>query len=73
MSIVKVKWNKEVFPVEVDTSCEPMLLKSQLLALTNVPVEGQKIMIKGKVLKDDSDMSKVGLSNGMTIMMMGTA
>jgi ubiquitin carboxyl-terminal hydrolase 14 len=70
---IKVKWNKEVFPVEVDTQSEPILFKSQLYALTSVPVEGQKIMIKGKVLKDDADMAKVGLANGATIMMMGTA
>lgn len=30
-------------------------------------------MIKGKMLKDDDDMKKTGLTSGMTIMMMGTA
>lgn len=30
-------------------------------------------MIKGKVLKDDDDLTKFGLKNGMTLMMMGTA
>jgi ubiquitin carboxyl-terminal hydrolase 14 len=30
-------------------------------------------MIKGKVLKDDDDWSKLGLKDGMTVMMMGTA
>jgi len=30
-------------------------------------------MIKGKVLKDDDDLTKFGLNNGMTLMMMGTA
>lgn len=70
---IKVKWNKEIFPVEVDTSAEAMILKAQMYALSNVPVETQKIMIKGKILKDDADMSKVGLTNGMTVMMMGTA
>jgi len=30
-------------------------------------------MIKGRMLKDEDDMKKVGLTNGMTIMMMGTA
>ena len=30
-------------------------------------------MIKGKVLKDTDDLSKVGLANDMTVMMMGTA
>ena len=44
-----------------------------LYALSNVPVDKQKIMIKGKILKDDDDLSKFGLKNGMTLMMMGTA
>jgi ubiquitin carboxyl-terminal hydrolase 14 len=70
---VKVKWNKDVFPVEADTTQEPILFKSQLYALSNVPVDKQKIMIKGKMLKDTDDMSKMGLANNMTIMMMGTA
>ena len=73
MPVVKVKWGKETFPVEVDTTSEVMLFKAQLFGLTNVPVDGMKIMIKGKMLKDDSDLSKVGLTSGMTIMMMGTA
>lgn len=30
-------------------------------------------MIKGKVLKDEDDLNKLGLKDGMTIMMMGTA
>lgn len=30
-------------------------------------------MIKGKVLKDDDDWSKLALKDGMTVMMMGTA
>ncbi len=49
------------------------MFKSQLYALTNVPVATQKIMIKGKVLKDSDEMHKVGLTNGMVVMMMGTA
>ena len=49
------------------------MFKSQIYALTCVPVTTQKIMIKGKVLKDPDDMTKVGLTEGMTIMMMGTA
>ena len=30
-------------------------------------------MIKGKVLKDGDDLTKFGIKNGMTLMMMGTA
>lgn len=49
------------------------MFKSQLYALSNVPVSTMKIMIKGKILKDSDDLSKLGLTNGMQIMMMGTA
>jgi len=38
-----------------------------------VPVDKQKVMIKGKVLKDGDDLTKFGLKDGMTLMMMGTA
>lgn len=30
-------------------------------------------MIKGKILKDEDDLTKFGITNGMTLMMMGTA
>jgi ubiquitin carboxyl-terminal hydrolase 14 len=49
------------------------VFKSQIYALTNVPVDKQKVMIKGKILKDEDDLKKAGLTSGMTIMMMGTA
>lgn len=62
-----------MYALEVDTTQEPLMFKSQIYALSNVPVTTQKIMIKGKMLKDTDDMAKVGLANGMTIMMMGTA
>ena len=50
-----------------------MMFKAALYALSCVPVDKQKVMVKGKVLKDDQDMSKFGFKQGMTIMMMGTA
>lgn len=51
---VKVKWGKETFPgVEVDTSSDVIDFKAQVYALSNVPVERQKLMSGGKTLKDD--------------------
>ena len=38
-----------------------------------VPVDKQKIMVKGKVLKEDTDLSKLKLKDGMQLLMMGTA
>ena len=44
-----------------------------MYGLSSVPVDKQKVMIKGKVLKDGDDLTKFALKNGMTLMMMGTA
>lgn len=64
------------------------MMKAQLFAVTNVPVEKQKIMFKGKILKvgthiclvnkvrfmqDDTDLNSLGLADGAQFMMMGTA
>ncbi|VFQ66962.1 unnamed protein product [Cuscuta campestris] len=74
MLTVSVKWQKELFPaVEIDTSQPPYVFKCQLFDLTGVPPERQKIMVKGGLLKDDADWSKVGVKEGQRLMMMGTA
>ena len=72
---VTVKWNKETYnDVEVDTSQPPLTFKIQLFSLTGVPPERQKIMgVKGGLLKDDADWSKVGLKAGQKLMLMGSA
>lgn len=33
----------------------------------------QKIMVKGGLLKDDTEWAKAGIKNGQRLMMMGTA
>ncbi|KAL1538251.1 deubiquitinating enzyme [Salvia divinorum] len=71
---VSVKWQKEVFSnVEIDTTHPPYVFKCQLYDLTGVPPERQKIVVKGGLLKDDADWSKVGIKEGQKLMMMGTA
>lgn len=59
--------------MEVDTTQPPYVFKCQLYDLTGVPPERQKIMVKGGLLKDDADWSKVGVKEGQKLMMMGTA
>lgn len=52
---VKVKWGKESYQdVELNTDEPPLLFKAQLFALTGVQPERQKLMVKGKVVTDDS-------------------
>lgn len=50
------------------------LFKAQLFALTGVPPERQKIMgVKGGTLKDDADLSALGIKAGQNLMLMGSA
>ena len=70
---VAVKWQKNSYDVDVDTTEPPAVFKFQLYSLTAVPPERQKIMIKGGTLKDDTDWAKVDLKEGQKLMMMGTA
>lgn len=72
--LVNIKWGKQNFKdVECDTAQDALTFKAILYGLSNVPVDKQKVMIKGKVLKDRDDLTKFGLKDGMTLMMMGTA
>ncbi|EWY89322.1 ubiquitin thiolesterase [Fusarium oxysporum NRRL 32931] len=69
---VIVKHQGKKHDVEIDPSSTGEDFKLQMFSLTNVEPERQKILIKGGQLKDDADMSKLGLKNGQVIMMMGT-
>ncbi|KAL2260123.1 hypothetical protein VTK26DRAFT_5988 [Humicola hyalothermophila] len=69
---VVIKHQGKKYDVEVDTTSTGEVLKYQLFSLTGVEPERQKILVKGGQLKDDTDMSKLGLKPGQIIMMMGT-
>ena len=52
MVAVVVKWGKNTYEVELDTSESVETFKAQLFALTSVPIERQKIMgVKGGTMK----------------------
>ncbi|KAI8377303.1 hypothetical protein BD560DRAFT_432995 [Blakeslea trispora] len=71
---VTVKWNGKKFDnLELDTDESPELFKTQIYSQTGVPPERQKIMVKGGILKDTTDLNKLGLKEGHSFMMMGTA
>lgn len=51
-SLAIVKWKKRKFDLDIDVPCEDLdILKAQLYDLSNVPVENQKLMLKGKLVK----------------------
>jgi ubiquitin carboxyl-terminal hydrolase 14 len=70
-----VKWGKETFEVDIDPAGTGMDLKGQLLSLTAVPVERQKLMSKAwaGILKDDTALSSCKLAEGMVVQLMGSA
>jgi ubiquitin carboxyl-terminal hydrolase 14 len=71
---ITVKWGKETLSVAVDVAAPAAALKAELQRLTNVPADRQKIMgVKGGQLKDDADLAAVGVKEGKTLMLIGTA
>jgi hypothetical protein len=64
LGLVNVKWGKEVYPdVELNIDDPVEAFKIQLFNLTNVPVDRQKIMFKGGILKDTWDTVKPHLTH----------
>lgn len=60
--------------VEVNLQDDIMTFKCQIYALTNVPIEKQKVMAKGKILKDESAWADYpAVKEGAVLMLMGTA
>eukprot|EP01117_Protostelium_nocturnum_P003903 TRINITY_DN1516_c0_g1_i1.p1 TRINITY_DN1516_c0_g1~~TRINITY_DN1516_c0_g1_i1.p1 ORF type:complete len:490 (-),score=177.51 TRINITY_DN1516_c0_g1_i1:96-1565(-) len=71
---VSVKWGKKKFDdIEIDVNEPPSIFKAQLYTLTGVLPERQKIMVKGGMLKDDGDWNKLGIKDGHTFMLIGSA
>jgi ubiquitin carboxyl-terminal hydrolase 14 len=71
---VNIKWQKETYKdVDLDLNESPVVFKSQIYTLTNVPPERQKLMIKGTTIKDETEWGKLGLKSGATFMLMGTS
>jgi ubiquitin carboxyl-terminal hydrolase 14 len=77
MSTIKVsiKWGKQLFDnVEVNLNEDISVFKCQVYALSNVPVDKQKVMAKGKIIKDDAKWSDYpAVKEGVQLMLMGTA
>ena len=74
---LKLQWGKLRYDVPVDISAKSaMQLKMDILKLTGVPIERQKLMAKGAwvaTLKDDADLSALTIKDGQTVMLLGTA
>lgn len=58
--------------LDLDPSSNGETFKFQVFSVTNVEPDRQKIIVKGGQLKDDQDLSKLGIKPGHIFMMMGT-
>lgn len=70
---IKIKHAGKTYELTVDTTAPGSTFKQQVFELTGVEPSKVKIVVKGGMLKDDADMSKVGLKAGATIMVIGAA
>ena len=68
-SSVNVKWGKESYDIDSGSSFDE--LQALLFSLTFVPLDRQKIMSKGKMIKDSAAVS--ALKEGDKLVLMGTA
>lgn len=57
----------------MDPSQSAKVFKDSIYEKTGVPTERQKLMIKGGMLKDDTDLSKLGAKQGQLFLLIGTA
>ncbi|PVV04345.1 hypothetical protein BB560_001155 [Smittium megazygosporum] len=69
---IVVKWNGKKFDVEIDTEESGQVLKSIMFSLTGVEPDRQKILIRGKTLKDDDPLSSYNIAPKQVLMMMGS-
>eukprot|EP00301_Raphidiophrys_heterophryoidea_P000838 c10419_g1_i1.p1 GENE.c10419_g1_i1~~c10419_g1_i1.p1 ORF type:complete len:514 (+),score=134.49 c10419_g1_i1:50-1543(+) len=68
---VSVKWGKKKFDdIEVDVTQPGIVLKMQIFSLTEVPPERQKLLMKGKAISDDAELSSI--KEGSVLMLMGS-
>ncbi|KAI0270570.1 cysteine proteinase [Gloeopeniophorella convolvens] len=70
---VHIKHAGNKYDLVLDPEQPPSAFKEAVYRSTGVPVDRMKIMVKGGVLKDDSDWKKIGPKEDQTFMVIGAA
>lgn len=73
---VKVKWmngKTELENIDLNLEEPPAIFKAQLFTLTGVPVERQRLMCSGLMIKDDVWPDKIKITESTTFMLMGSS
>lgn len=69
---IKVKHNGKLHDIDLDTAQPATAFKQAIYEKTGVPSDRMKVMVKGGMLKDDHDLTKIGARPGQTFMVIGT-
>ncbi|KAG6334550.1 hypothetical protein ID866_4547 [Astraeus odoratus] len=70
---VHIKHAGKVYDIDLDPDLPPTAFKEAIYQVTGVPLDRMKVMIKGGILKDDSDWKKIAPKVGQTFMVVGAA
>ncbi|KAK1228358.1 deubiquitinating enzyme [Marasmius sp. AFHP31] len=70
---VNIKHSGKTHSVELDPELPPKAFKENVYQVTGVPLDRMKVMVKGGVLKDDTNWAKIAPKAGQTFMVIGTA
>ncbi|KAI9058743.1 cysteine proteinase [Trametes sanguinea] len=70
---VKIKHAGKVHDIQLDPDQPATAFKDAVYQVTGVPPERMKVMIKGGILKDDTDLRKIAAKPGQTFMVIGAA
>lgn len=65
---LKVKWNKDIFDVDVTGDTQILDLKRKIFSLKNIDPQNQKLMLKGKVLEDNCQLSTIQDNSQITLL-----
>lgn len=72
--MIRVKHGAKVYEVEVGDGATAEDVKAQIYSVTGVPVTRQKVLVRGRVLKDDSNVvDMMGMSVGVPWTVLGKA
>lgn len=67
MVLLQVKWNKEKYELEVSAESSVYDFKVLLFSLTSVPLEKQKLICKGSVMKDEQMLGSYKIAEVMMV------
>ncbi|GAA5824346.1 hypothetical protein JCM10212_002571 [Sporobolomyces blumeae] len=70
---LKIKHSGKTYDLSLDPQAGALVFKDEIYRLTGVPVDKVKVVVKGGMLKDDQDLSKLGFKPDQTVMVIGPA